>query len=168
MADINQVRVGVCSVTYNSVDLGLTKGGVTVSYEPTFHDISVDQFGETVIESVLTGEKFTAKVPLTESTISNMKVAMPNSTFAGAGNKRITLGKTSGTRQGALSALLVLHPQNEGTRVNDIVLYKAFVNSTVELSHTIDGEKVIEVEFMALIDASKSDGNYLGMIGDST
>jgi len=27
---------------------------------------------------------------------------------------------------------------------------------------------VIEVEFLALIDESKSDGNYLGMIGDST
>lgn len=168
MADITQVRVGVCSVTFNGVDLGLTKGGVTVSYEPTFHEISVDQYGETVVDAVLTGEKFTAKVPLAESTIANLKVAIPNATFAGAANKRITIGKTSGTRQSTVAAQLVLHPQNEGTRVNDIVLYKAFVNSTVELAHTIDGEKVIECEFMALLDSTKSDGNYLGLIGDST
>lgn len=168
MADITQVRVGVCTVTFNGTDLGLTKGGVTVSYEPSYHDIAVDQYGETIVDSVLVGEKFSAKVPLAESTIANMKVAMPNGTFAGAANKRLTLGKTSGTRQSTLAAQLVLHPQNEGTRVNDVVIYKAFVNSTIELAHTIDGEKILEVEFMALLDSTKSDGNYLGLIGDST
>jgi hypothetical protein len=38
----------------------------------------------------------------------------------------------------------------------------------VTLVHTNDDDKVIEVEFLALIDETKSDGNYLGLIGDST
>jgi len=48
------------------------------------------------------------------------------------------------------------------------VLYKAYVASAVTLNHKIDEEKLVEVTFEALLDETKTDGNYLGMIGDST
>lgn len=168
MADISNVKVGVCSVLFNGVDLGHTKGGVELSYEPVYHEVTVDKFGETVVESYLMGEKITVKVPLAEFTIANLKVAMPNGTFAGAANRRITLGKSAGLKQSTNAAQLVLHPINLGTRENDIVLHKAVVTSTIELAMKVDEEKIIEVEFQALLDETKSDGNYLGLIGDST
>lgn len=168
MADITNVKVGVCTVTYNNIDLGHTKGGVEVSYEPVYKDVSVDKYGETVVEKYLMGEKFTAKVPLAEYTIANLRNAMPNATFAGAANRRITLGKSAGQAAKAIAYQLVLHPQNEGTRAFDIVMHKAFVSSTIVLNHKNDEEKIIEVTFEALLDETKSDGNYLGLIGDST
>lgn len=168
MADVTNVKVGACSVTYNSVDLGHTKGGVELSYEPIYHDVTVDKYGETVVDKVLIGEKIIAKVPLAEFTIANLKVAMPQGTFAGAANARITLGHTAGTRASTSAAQLVLHPLNMGTRANDIVLHKAYVASTVDLKMMVDEEKVYEVEFEALLDETKADGNYLGLIGDST
>lgn len=168
MADITNVKLGVCSVTFNGVDLGHTKGGVEVSYEPVYQDLAVDKYGETPINKVLTGEKLTAKVPLAEFTIANMKVAMPNTTFGGAGNARVTLGKSAGALQSANAYQLVLHPISEGTRAHDIVFYKAVVTSQIVISHKNDEQKVVEVEFTALLDESKADGNYLGMIGDST
>jgi|SRR3990167_565845 len=168
MADITNVKVGACSVTYNSVDLGHTKGGVEVSYEPVFHDVSVDKYGESVVEKYLMGEKWTVKVPLAELTIANLKVAMPAGTFAGAANARLTLGHSAGTKATTSAAQLVLHPLNMGTRANDIVLHKAFVASTIDLQMKVDEENIIEVEFEALVDESKADGNYLGLIGDST
>lgn len=168
MADVTNVKVGVCSVTFNGVDLGHTKGGVEVSYEPVYHEITVDKYGETAVDRVLMGERITAKVPLAELTIANLKVAMPMGTFAGAANARLTLGKSAGTRASASAAQLVLHPINMGTRANDIVLHKAHVASTVDLKMKVDEENVFEVEFQALLDESKSDGNYLGLIGDST
>ncbi len=168
MADVTNVKVGACSVTFNTTDLGHTKGGVEVSYEPIYHDVSVDKYGETVVEKYLIGEKITAKVPLAELTIANLKVAMPQGTFAGAANARLTLGKTAGQRAGASAAQLVLHPLNMGTRANDIVLHKAYASSTVDLKMKVDEENVYEVEFEALLDETKSDGNYLGLIGDST
>ena len=164
MADITNVKVGACSVTYNSVDLGHTKGGVEVSYEPVFHDVSVDKYGESVVEKYLMGEKWTVKVPLA----ANLKVAMPAGTFAGAANARLTLGHSAGTKATTSAAQLVLHPLNMGTRANDIVLHKAFVASTIDLQMKVDEENIIEVEFEALVDESKADGNYLGLIGDST
>jgi hypothetical protein len=155
-------------VSFNGVDLGHTKGGVEVSYEPSHHDVSVDKYGETVVEKYLMGEKLTAKVPLAESTIANLRISMPQSTFAGAANARITVGASAGQAAKVDSAQLVLHPLSEGTRAFDIVLYKAYVGSTITLNHKVDEEKIVEVTFEALLDETKSDGNYLGLIGDST
>lgn len=168
MTDITNVKVGACSVTFNGVDLGHTKGGVEISYEPVYHDVTVDKYGESVVEKYLVGEKLTAKVPLAELTIANLKVAMPQGGFAGAANARLTLGKTAGSKATASAAQLVLHPLNMGTRANDVVFHKAYVASTVDLKMKIDEENVFEVEFAALIDETKTDGNYLGLIGDST
>ena len=168
MADITNVKVGVCDVTFNSVNLGHTIGGVEVTYEPVYKDVMVDAYGETIVEQYLIGEKLTAKVPLAESTIANMRNAIPQSTFAGAANARITIGAKAGKKSTDDAAELVLHPSGEGTRAFDIVLHKAISSEGITLSHTNDGEKVIEVTFTALLDETKSDGNYLGLIGDST
>lgn len=168
MADITNVQVGVCSVTFNGLDLGHTQGGVEVSYEPVHHDVMVDKYGETIVQKLLIGEKFTAKVPLAEYTIANLRNAMPQATFAGAANTRITLGAVAGKKATDDSYQLVLHPINEGTRRHDIVMHKAYVASTIVLNHKVDEEKLVEVTFEALLDETKSDGNYLGLIGDST
>ena len=168
MADITNVQVGVCTVTFNGVDLGHSKGGVEVSYEPTHHDISVDKYWETVVEKVLIGEKLTAKVPLAEFTIANLRNAIPQAQFAGAANARITIGANAGKKAKEDAYQLVLHPLAEGTRRHDIVFHKAYVSSQITLMHAVDEEKVIEVTFEALLDETKADGNYLGLIGDST
>lgn len=168
MADTTNVMLGPCTVSYNNVDLGHTQGGVEVSYEPIYKEVMVDKYGESPIQRYLIGEKMTAKVPLAEYTIANLRNAIPHAEFAGAANARITIGKSAG--QGTLSkaAQLVLHPINQGTRRHDVVMYKAVVTEQVVLNHKVDEEKIIEATFVAMIDESKSDGNYLGMIGDST
>ena len=168
MADITNVQVGVCTVNFNSTDLGHTKGGVEVTYEPVYKDVMVDKFGETVVEQYLIGEKLTAKVPLAEYTIANLRRAMPQTTFGGAANTRITIGAAAGKKSTDDAAQLVLHPIHAGTRRHDIVFYKAIVASEVVLPHMVDEEKVFEVVFTALLDETRSDGNYLGLIGDST
>ena len=168
MPDITQVKVGECTVTFGGTDLGHTKGGVEVSYEPVYKDVTVDKYGETVVEQYLMGEKLTAKVPLAESTITLFRNAMPQTTFAGAANRRITIGAASGKKSTDDSAVLVLHPRNEGTRIHDVVFYKAISSDPVMLPFKIDEERVYEVTFTALLDETRSDGNYLGLIGDST
>jgi hypothetical protein len=168
MADVTNVQVGVCSVTFNSVDLGHTKGGVEVTYEPEYHEVSVDKYGNTAVERYLIGEKLSAKVPLAEFTVAQLQNAIPQGGFAGAANTRRTIGTNAGKKATTVGYVLVLHPIAEGTRRHDIVFYKACVTSEVVLNHMVDEEKVIEVTFEALLDETKSDRNYLGMIGDST
>ena len=168
MPDVTNVQLGVCEVTFNGVNLGHTKGGVEVTYEPKYHDVSVDKYGDTIVQKYLVGETFMAKVPLAEFTIANLAVAMPKGAFAGAANARRTLGSAAGKKATDSTAQLVLHPISEGTRRHDIVIHKAYASSPVVLKHTNTDEKLVEVEFHAILDESKSDGNYLGFIGDST
>lgn len=168
MADITNVELGVCDVTFKTVNLGHTKGGVEVTYEPEYKDVSVDKYGNTVVEKYLIGEKLTIKVPLAEFTLANLQVAIPQGSPAGAANARLTVGSNAGQVASTDAGQLVLHPSSEGTRRHDLVVHKAYVSSTVTLNHAVDEEKIIEVTFEALLDESKSNGNYLGFIGDST
>lgn len=167
MSNVTNVKVGICDVYFNGAHLGHTKGGVEVSYEPVYHEVAVDAYGETPVEKYLIGEKWTAKVPLAEYTIANLNIAIPQSTLAGS-NARVTLGAKAGKKATDDAAQLILHPVGASGAENDIVLYKAYVDSTVVLPHRNDEERLIEVTFIALLDESKSDGNYLGLIGDSS
>ena len=167
MADISNVKLGVCSVTFNAINLGHTKGGVVVTYEPTYHDLTVDMFGETIVDKKLLGEKLIAKVPLAESTLANLQIAIPEGTTSG---DKMTIGSTVGDALSDGAKQLILHPiANLAANLDDdVVFHKAVASSPVEIAFTNDGEKIFEVEFTALLDETKSDGNYLGFIGDST
>lgn len=168
MADITKVKLGVCNITFNGVDLGHTKGGVEVTYEPHYKEVTVDLYGDTAVDARLMGERLTAKFALAEFTIANARISMPQGEFAGAANARMTIGHKAGQSALADSAQLVLHPVDEGTRIRDIVLHKAVAIESVPIKHTNEDEKVLEITMLALLDESKSDGNYLGLIGDST
>jgi hypothetical protein len=167
MADITNVKLGVCSVTFDDVDLGHTKGGVTVTYTPTYHDVTVDKYGETIVDKRLLGEKMVATVPLAESTLANFQVAIPEGSTDG---EKINIGSSVGDSLLDSSAELVLHPleNDAGNLDDDIVFHKAVVTSPVEISFANDGERVLSVEFEALLDETQADGSYLALIGDST
>jgi len=170
MADSTNIKIGSCSVTFGGTDLGHTKGGVTVNYAPEYADITADQYGNTPIDKALVGEMWTVTVPLAEKTVANINKAIPLSTLAGAGDGRATIGQDAGARLLAQASQLVLHPLTNasGDLSGDIVFHKAVVHSEVEIPHAVDEQSTVEVTFIALIDTSKSEGNYLGHIGDST
>lgn len=168
MANALQVELGPVDVSVNGVDVGHCKGGAEVTYEPEYHETTVDKYGNTPVEARLMGERLTVKVRFAEYTIENLKRVIPQASFAGAANRRVTLGRKAGARATDSAVQLVLHPSDKGTRAHDIVLHKAYPMSAITLNHTIEDDKVIEVEFLALVDENKADGNYLGLIGDST
>ncbi|KJZ17415.1 hypothetical protein TW86_03945 [Halomonas sp. S2151] len=73
------IKLGACNGTFKGTQLGLTKGGVEVSVETTTHPVTVDQHGETVIEEFITKRSFKVTVPLAETTIELMGLALPGS-----------------------------------------------------------------------------------------
>lgn len=166
MADATKIALGVCDATFDSVALGHTKGGVECVYEPVWHDVKVDQYGDTVVKKRLMGEKFTAKVPLAEYTVANLKVGIPAGTVVGTSTKRLDVGSSAGKSSTTLAAPLLLHPVDATGVEHDIKIHKAMVGSQVTLSHVNDGERIIECTFEALIDESKTDGARLFSIGD--
>lgn len=168
MGTISNVKLGPCSVKLGGVDLGHTKGGVTVMYTPEYKDIQVDQYGNTVAERVLIGEKLTAQVPLAEATLANIENAIPAATDVGSA--RATIGKDAGERMAQYALELVLHPlANASSDLSeDVVIHKAIVDGEIEIAFNNEDERVLNVTFMALLDETKTDGNRLGFFGDST
>lgn len=85
MSDIKNVKLGVCKVTFDGVDLGYTKGGVEVSVKTDTHKVNVDQFGKTPINEYVMGREVTVKVPLAETTLDNLVKTMPGATLVQVG-----------------------------------------------------------------------------------
>ncbi len=165
--DATNVELGVCEVFVDGASVGHTIGGVTVTYTPEYHETKVDKFGSTNVEKFLIGEKLTAKVPLAEFTLTNIKNAIPFGTVSGG---KITIGSVAGKRASENASQLVLHPvaNADSDRSDDVVMYKAVQTGEIVIEHKNDGEKILECMYEALVDESRDDGNLLGLIGDST
>lgn len=87
---IENVKIGVCTVTYDGVDLGYTKGGVTVTVTTEKHTTTVDQFGNTPVGDTIMGRNVVAKIPLAETTMENMVRIMPGATYVQASGAKAT------------------------------------------------------------------------------
>jgi len=161
---VTNVKIGACRVSYKGVDLGHTKGGVTVSYEPEYADKSVDRWGNSKVGRALIGEVLTATVPLVELSIANLLRVMP-ATSANAG-QAATLGRQARDLTGD-EGELILHPlRNADNNLSeDIVIYKAVVTSNVELNYEVDNQTVYEVTFEGYVDTGRTDGAALGHFG---
>lgn len=81
------VKLGVCNVLFDGVDLGFTKGGVEVEVATSTHEITVDQTGETPIGEIITGRTVQATIPLAETTLDNLVATMPGSELISDGAK---------------------------------------------------------------------------------
>lgn len=170
MGDINNVQIGRQTITFDTTELGHTDGGCEFSYEPTYTDILVDAYGETVADKVLTGEAVKVTVPLAETTLDRLKTAIPTGTFVDGGtSQKLTIGSEAGTKRlSDYAKTLLLHPAwlDTSDKSLDITLHKAVVISEVALPFKVDEKTVYEVEFLALIDETKTNGDLLATIGD--
>lgn len=164
MPSVLNVQLGVCDVTFKGVNLGHTIGGVTVKYTPEYKETKVDKFAG-VAEKFLIGQRLVAELSLAEYILSNLQIAVSESTLAG--DDSITIGSNAGKRASRLAGLLLLHPISETGRDADVSIYKAVVTNELVIEHKNDTEKVLPVIFEGLIDENRTDGNMLGFIGDS-
>ena len=92
MSDTRNVKLGVCSVIYDGVDLGYTKGGVEVEVQTGTKQVEVDQFGNSPINEYILSRSCMVTVPLAETTLENLVQIMPGATLSQTGG-----AKASGT-----------------------------------------------------------------------
>nr|WP_297478396.1 hypothetical protein [Ferrovum sp.] len=82
MSSTKNVKLGVCKIYFNGVDLGLTSGGVDVTVKTQTHKVTVDQFGKTPINEYIMGRDVSVKAPLAETTLNNLVQIMPGATLS--------------------------------------------------------------------------------------
>lgn len=166
---IARVKVaGPQLITYKGVVLGHTLDGVTFSYEREFTDVMVDQYGNTPIDKVLTGQNLQITFQMAEADWVNWNAAIPEtSSEDGSTGDRTDLGADAGYSLRTDAGLMVVHPNRlaPSDLTEDINVYKAVSTENIEVVLKNDEQKVIEVTFTALVDETYGNGRRLGHIG---
>lgn len=179
MGEFDSIKIGVCDIFWTpapsatvtnpaEVFLGLTKGGVELTYTPEFKELTVDQFGKTPVEQVLIGETVVVKAPLAETSLDKLKMFSHTGTWDPVA-KKLTFGSLPGLKLGNQAGRLRLHPIANGTdSTEDVTVYKAVNKGALKLNYKVEDETIYECEFNGMIKRSNASGAYLWEIGDST
>lgn len=173
-----KINIGVADLTFTPegseipVYLGLTKGGTELEYEPTFHDLTSDQTGETPLDSVLTGEGVKVTAQLLDTTLEHISTVVPTADKETKDDKvsAVTFGRRPGLRLGHHTGVLRIHPVSAGVgKTNkDVIIYRAANKASLNLAYKLDEEWVIPCEFVGYPDDFRPEGDQLFRIGEYT
>lgn len=167
-AGVTNIRIGSCSVTFGTADLGLTKGGVEVEITTETHKTTVDQFGPTIVKETVMGRNIKIVTPLAEATLATLKRITPGSRYvestAAATKKRVEVSPDTGLDLLANAAKLVLHPMAKlaTDKNDDIVVPKAAPTGELQFAFKEDDEMIWKVTFMGYPTGADNDLFYFG------
>ena len=154
-------ETGPCQIKYNGVDLGYTKGGVKFTDEVMKTEITYDQTGETVQNTVTKGRKSSVEVPLTNQALALIEDLIAGATVDADGMIVATTTGLSG-RTGAKELILTIMagalPSTDADAT--LVIFKADPTSKIDWGFDNAGQRITLVTFNALPDdASGNVGN---------
>jgi hypothetical protein len=174
MAGIN-VPIGPAKVEYGEgvsmITFDITKGGIQFKTTTNKQDITVDQYGDTPVKSILKGRTCEVTVPFALQDLEKLSKVIPNSTFVKSGTApnekfKLTVNSKAGTDLLAGAKKLIIKPTAPGTTANDwvtIPLAGAIADS--ELTYDSDNERIQNITFVGYPDVVTGD---LYILGDET
>jgi len=159
-------RVANHRVTWNSVVLGLTAEGSEITIEKIFRERTADQYGQTVLDKHLVGEKVSVKLTLKEFTAATLGKVLPGSTTT-TGLVEDGVQYAGSTALLAGSQALVLHAldQDDATLSYDWQFFKSYPVISGPIVGRADQDAAIQVEFHVFPDTSKAIGKQLYKYG---
>ena len=149
------VKLGVCNVTFDAVDLGLTKGGVEVEVTTETHKVMVDQFGNVPVNEYIVAREVKIRVPMAETTLENLIKIMPGATLVTDGTtptkKKVNVEHGTGINLLSLAKQLILHPAalTALDKSQDFTVPLAMTAGALTYSYKLDEERIYNVEFAA-------------------
>lgn len=163
--NIENLELGPCVVLMGTgqsqVDLGFTKGGVTVTIETTVADVTTDQLGEVIAKQILVGRNATIKVPFAETDLELMSriIVFASHVVDGvdASLKKTIINTPIGADLVASAARRLTLVKAIGTVASEnpndeFRFFKAAPTGELEFSFSIEDQRVFEVEFTAYPD----------------
>lgn len=163
------VKLGPCKVTFGGLDLGLTKGGVEVTLTTNKHEVTVDQFGSTVINDLITGRTGSVKVPMVETDLNKLLVVFPGAVLVTDATtptkKKLEIPTGVGLSLIDFADVLTLHPTaNAATnKADDFTVPIAAPNGSATFAFQVENERVYAIDFQMYPDEVTG---LLAVIGD--
>ena len=154
--------LGPCQVTYNSVDLGKTKGGVIFRDSMNQVEVMEDQAGTTPVDHILTGRKISVEILMSRSTLAQLIKVIPGASSLGS---YTIINNKSGIARASTAAMLILAPLVNGVASTErLTIFKASPVTEIGLQFDNENQRVYKVTFNVYPDADNS--NRLYQIGN--
>ncbi|MFZ7945661.1 hypothetical protein [Neobacillus sp. 19] len=172
MAGIN-VPIGPAIVEYGEgvdmVTFDITKGGIVFTTTNSKQDVTVDQYGDTVVKSIYKGGTAQVTVPFALYDLEKLSKVTPNSTYVtGSGGKeKLEVRASAGLNLLDTAKKLVIKPTDPSATANDwitIPIAGAIVDHNY--AYDSDNERITPVTFVAYPDID--DDGLLFIMGDET
>lgn len=167
--DPTKMELSPMRVTFDGVDLGGTKEGVTITPARSKADITTDQLGTTVQDRRVSGFNMTVAMSLAEiKTKSIWKVVFPNAKLVGTfPNQAIYFDAQIGVSDLSHAKQLLLHPLSlsDADLDGDYLIYKAVANEESEIVYNAENQSALKIIWNVYPDTSVSPARFL-TIGD--
>jgi hypothetical protein len=153
----DNILIGAAQISLGIVDLGYTKGGVRLRYEPTFVEVEADQ-AVGVVKRGRANERFYIVTTLIELTLENLRIAfmLPSASLSGS---TLTLGYNNSCWVDEHTLTLVGEAPECATRT--VTITRAITFNNKEYNMQRDEESGIEVEFECLKDVNGEFGTIV-------
>ena len=171
MANIQNLRIGPCSLNWKTQDLGHTLGGIKLTFERKFTDLKVDKYGDTPVDAALTATSLKVVLKVAEPVVTLIQRILPEGAFnTGGQGSNVGFAAGEGATMRQYSGLLVLHPLSKAPTdtSEDVSIYMAYPSGNHVLNYDVNNQKVYELEMAALVDEEFTAGRRLGHIGSSS
>ncbi|AXF39773.1 hypothetical protein M5W68_15430 [Paenibacillus larvae] len=175
MAIVN-VPMGPAIVEYGTgpdkIVFDITKGGIVFTANTSTKDITVDQYGDAPVKSIIKGRTAKVTVPFAVQDLDRLAKAIPNATLITSGTgakakKKIEVTVSAGFDLSSTAKPLVIKPTDPNATPNDwVTIPLAAAVTDPEYTYDDDKERIVKVEFTAYVDFDK--GGLLYILGDET
>lgn len=174
MGTIENLELGPCIVEFGAsgalVDLGFTKGGVTMSITTDTADVTTDQFGTVIMKQILVGRNVQVVCPFAETDLTKLSSFIPLTSVTTSGVfQKVLINTPVGADLVASASQILKITKSIGsatsTDPNDAFkFFKAAATGAVEVNFSIEDQRVWNVTFQAYPDSTQSFS--LGVFGD--
>lgn len=170
MAGIN-VPIGPAKVEYGEtadlVTFDITKGGIVFQATTNKQDITVDQYGDTPVKSIMKGRTCQVTVPFALHDLEKLSKVIPNSTLVADATdpekKKLVVKSQAGFDMLSAAKPLVIKPTDPSATANDwITVPLAGAMADPEYTFDSDNERIVNITFVGYPDVDTGDLYILG------
>lgn len=170
MAGIN-VPIGPAKVEYGEtadlVTFDITKGGIVFQATTNKQDITVDQYGDTPVKSIMKGRTCQVTVPFALHDLEKLAKVIPNSTLVADATdpekKKLVVKSQAGFDMLSAAKPLVIKPTDPAATANDfITIPLAGALADPEYTFDSDNERIVNITFVGYPDVDTGDLYILG------
>lgn len=158
-ADKSKLVGGPANVELGGTSIGHTQGGVTATITPQNRGRVVDQYGSSWVDVIHTGDEVRISVPITQWEIAKLKElynpGLDGTTYLGIGRSAGFIYTTK---------LLEVIPLLTADAAKKLTFFRATPIGQFAVGHNNDNDRVMQVDFAALVDPTKTDGFLIGKL----